>query len=475
MDRLLQAVEVSDVFGDPSTAEITSIELDSRSVQPGALFCCVVGRSHDGHDFAADALASGAVGLLVERPLPLAVPQGVVRPGTLRQAMARLARQLYGDPAGSLLTIGVTGTNGKTTVTHLLTSVLETSGTPCAVIGTLDGPRTTPEAPVLHALLARSRDIGRRAVAMEVSSHALAEGRVEGIRFSAAVFTNLGHEHLDYHGTMEAYFEAKATLFVPDHAELGVVNADDEWGRRLLERGAGPEGIPMVSFSLADATDVATTRDSTVFTWRTQRVALRLRGPYHVANALAAATTASALGVGDDAIVAGLAAAGPVPGRFEVVEVPAPFTVVVDYAHTPDGLRTALHSARQLAAGGRVLCVFGCGGDRDRAKRPAMGAVAAVGADVVVVTSDNPRREDPLEIIEEVLSGIGDRSAVVVQPDRGAAIAEAVAAAGPGDVVLVAGKGHEKIIEAAGMFLPFDDRAEASAAVRARLGGADQR
>ena len=471
MDRLLQAVETTDILGDPSSAEILDIDLDSRHVRPGALFCCVVGRVFDGHDFAPDAVAAGAVGLLVERPLPLAVPQAVLPPGTMRAAMAAVARALHGDPASDLVTVGVTGTNGKTTVTHLIGAVLDAHGVPCTVIGTLDGPRTTPEAPVLHALLAEARDSGRKAVAMEVSSHALAEGRVEGIRFQAAVFTNLGHEHLDYHGTMEAYFEAKASLFTPSHAELGIVNADDEWGRRLLGRGA----IPMQPFSAADAEDVVASRDSTSFTWRGQRVTLRLRGTYHVANALAAAATASALGVPDEVVAAGLSGAAPVPGRFEAVDVPAPFTVVVDYAHTPDGLRTALESARALAGARRVLCVFGCGGDRDRAKRPAMGAEAASGADMVVVTSDNPRREDPAAIIDAVLSGIADRSRVVVEPDRAAAIALAVARAEPGDVVLLAGKGHERTIETAGRFEPFDDRLEAARALRARVGESGSR
>lgn len=470
MDRLLQAVEIADTRGDPSAVEITSVELDSRHVQPGALFCCVVGRVHDGHDFAPLAVAAGASGLLVERPLTVSVPQGVVPAGSMRPTMVRAARALYGDPARDLLMVGVTGTNGKTTVTHLLASVLEAHGLPTEVIGTLHGPRTTPEAPVLQALLARARDEGRRAVSMEVSSHALSEGRVDGIRFSAAVFTNLGHDHLDYHGTLEAYFEAKASLFTPARAAVGVVNADDDWGRRLLADAA----IDMVPFSTGDAVDVVASPDATRFTWRGRRIELALRGDYHVANAVAAATTAAALGVPDDEIAAGLAAAGPVPGRFEVVtvpgEAPTPFTVVVDYAHTPDGLRAALASARRLAGAGRVLVVFGCGGDRDQAKRPAMGAAAATSADLVVVTSDNPRSEDPMAIIEAVLGGVGDRSHVVVEPDRRAAIGLAVADAAPGDVVVVAGKGHEQTIESKGTTVAFDDRIEAVAAMRSRLG-----
>ncbi|MHB8682398.1 MAG: UDP-N-acetylmuramoyl-L-alanyl-D-glutamate--2,6-diaminopimelate ligase [Acidimicrobiales bacterium] len=467
MDRLLEAVEIVDTRGDLAAVDVTSVELDSRSVAPGALFCCVVGRVHDGHAFVADAVAAGAVGLLVERPLPLDVAQAVVAPGSVRGAMAGAARTLYGDPATALTTVGVTGTNGKTTVTHLVAAVLETHGMPTAVIGTLDGPRTTPEAPVLQRLLAEARDGGRRAVSMEVSSHALAEGRVAGIRFDVAVFTNLSHDHLDYHHTMEEYFAAKATLFTPEHAVAGVVNADDPYGRRLLQEA----DIPLVPFSAADAQDVADTGSGTRLRWRGHEVVLRLRGEYHVANALAAATAASVLGVPDDVVAAGLVAAGPVPGRFEVVDVEAPFTVVVDYAHTPDGLRAALASARRLAGAGRVLCVFGAGGDRDRDKRPAMGEAVARGADLVFLTSDNPRREDPQAIIADVRRGMGEGGDVVVEPDRGAAIASAVAAARPGDVVLVAGKGHERTIERDGVLTPFDDVEVSARAVVARLGG----
>jgi UDP-N-acetylmuramoyl-L-alanyl-D-glutamate--2,6-diaminopimelate ligase len=469
MDRLLQGVEVVGTVGDPSSAEVTSVELDHHAVHPGALFCCVVGEHHDGHDFAAAAVEAGAVGLLVERQLPLAVPQAVVPTGRMRPVMAALSATLYGNPSESLLIVGVTGTNGKTTVTHLLGAVLDAHGLPCEVIGTLRGPRTTPESPALQRRLAEARDDGCRAVAMEVSSHALVAGRVEGIEFAAAVFTNLSQDHLDFHGDMESYFEAKAALFRPGRSRLGVVSADDQWGRRLLEQAE----IPTVPFSVEEATEVEVDAAHTAFTWRERRVVLRLAGSYHVANAVAAATTASALGVPMDTIVAGLAAAEPVPGRFEIVPTDAPFTVVVDYAHTPGGLAGALHSARALAAGrgGRVLCVFGCGGERDAGKRPDMGRVAVAGADVVVVTSDNPRSEDPRAIIEQVLAGIPERSAVTVEPDRRAAIVAAVEAAGPGDVVVVAGKGHERSIEVGGASLPFDDRHEAAAAVAARTAG----
>jgi UDP-N-acetylmuramoyl-L-alanyl-D-glutamate--2,6-diaminopimelate ligase len=466
MDRLLEAVEIVETRGVVTGAEVTSVELDSRAVAPGALFCCIPGHHVDGHEFAPDALAAGAVGLLVERPLELDAPQAVVARGTARAAMAQAAAALHGHPSDALTVVGVTGTNGKTTVTHLLAAIFEANGVPTSVLGTLHGARTTPESPVLQRLLAEARHEGKRALCMEVSSHALVERRVDAMHFAAGVFTNLSHDHLDYHGTMEAYFEAKATLFEPERCRLGIVNADDPHGLLLLERAA----IPMVPFSRTGVDEVAVTPAGTTFRWRDHRVHMGLVGDFHVTNALAAATAASALGVPDDVVASGLGAAAGVPGRFELVPGAAPFSVVVDYAHTPDGLVTALRSARLLAGDHRVVCVFGAGGDRDREKRPAMGAAVAAGADLVVVTSDNPRSEDPARIIDEVLGGIGDGAEVVVEPDRRRAIAVAVARAEPGDVVLVAGKGHERTIEVAGTLLPFDDRAEAAAAVAARFG-----
>jgi len=305
-------------------------------------------------------------------------------------------------------------------------------------------------------------------VAMEVSSHALAQARVDGIRFDAAVFTNLSQDHLDYHGTIDNYFAAKASLFTPERAVMAVVNADDPRGRWLLDSAH----VPTVGFTTADASAVESSTRRTAFTWRGRRVELALAGSFHVANALAAATTAAALGVPEDAVQVGLNRARPVPGRFEVLETGAPFTVVVDYAHTPDGLQVLLDSARALAAGHRVLCVFGCGGDRDRDKRPVMGAVATRGADVAVVTSDNPRHEDPDAIIADVVGGVAPGSEIIVRPDRAEAIELVVDMAVPGDVVVVAGKGHETEIEIGDERLPFDDRRVAAAAVARRSGKA---
>ena len=421
MDRLFEGVEVTETRGDIADTEVTSIELDSRSVVPGALFFCVPGSHSDGHDFAASAVAAGAVALLVERVLPLRVPQVVVAPGRARPSMARVACTFYDNPARSLLTVGVTGTNGKTTVTHLLASILDEHGAPCAVIGTLDGARTTPEAPVIQRILDEARRGGRKAAAIEVSSHALTQARVDGIRFDAAVFTNLSHDHLDHHETMEAYFRAKASLFDEQRAALAVINTDDGWGRRLLDAVR----IPAVTYSSDDASEVATGPGRTTFVWKGRKVELALTGSYHVANAL-----------------------------------------VVDYAHTPDGLEVALDSSRRLAGAKRVLCVFGCGGDRDRAKRPLMATVATVAADVTVITSDNPRHEDPAAIIDDIRGGVVAGADVIVEPDRARAIARAVELARPGDVLLIAGKGHETVIEIGDRRLPFDDRLAAAAAVR---------
>ena len=467
MDRLWEGLEVTEMRGDPAAVEVTSVELDSRQVTPGALFVCVPGRRADGHDYAGAAAAHGAAALVVERVLPVDLPQVVVRSGTARRALAQLAGAFYGHPARALTMVGVTGTNGKTTVTHLVASILDAAGRPSAVVGTLQGERTTPEAPVVQRILDEARRGGRSAVAMEVSSHALTEARVDGIRFDAAVFTNLGHDHLDHHGTMEAYFEAKASLFTPVRAALGVVNADDPWGRRLLERCT----IPLVRYGLDDADGIESGPAGTAFRWRGRRIELALSGAYQVGNALAAATTASALGVADDVVAEGLAGARRVPGRFEVVDVDAPFTVVVDYAHTPDALAAALDSARRLVNRGRVLCVFGCGGDRDKEKRPLMAQVATAAADLTVITSDNPRHEDPTAIVEEVARGAAAGAEVEVEVDRGAAIALAVGRARAGDVVLVAGKGHESVIEVGDDRIPFDDRAVAAAAVAALGGG----
>jgi UDP-N-acetylmuramoyl-L-alanyl-D-glutamate--2,6-diaminopimelate ligase len=381
--------------------------------------------------------------------------------------MAPVAAAFHGHPSDALRVVGITGTNGKTTVAYLVQAILEAHGWPTGVIGTLSGARTTPEAPLLQAELAGFRDEGRRAVAMEVSSHALVQHRVDAVHFAVAVFTNLSQDHLDYHGSMDAYFEAKAQLFRAERAEVAVINADDPAGRMLLERG----GVRTVAYSLADAVDLEVGREGSTFRWEGVPVSLLLGGRFNVANALAAATAARELDVPAEAVAAGLAAVRGVPGRFERIEAGQPFTVVVDYAHTPDGLEQALRSAREMAGDGRVVVVFGCGGDRDRSKRPRMGEVATRLADMAVLTSDNPRSEDPQAIIDEVRAGVTRTDVLVVEPDRRAAIEGALAEAEAGDVVLVAGKGHETGQEQAGRVEPFDDRDVAREALAHAVGG----
>jgi UDP-N-acetylmuramoyl-L-alanyl-D-glutamate--2,6-diaminopimelate ligase len=487
MNLLFDDIDVIETAGNPAAVDVRGIAHDSRRVVPGDLFCCVPGLVADGHRFAADAVDRGAVGLLCEHFIPelldRPVVQTLVAPGTIRPVMARLAAAFYGFPARDLLMIGVTGTNGKTTVTQLLGDLLEASGRPTNVMGTLSGARTTPEATEVQRLLARVRDRqrsdGRRhAVAMEVSSHALVQSRVEGIHFDVAVFTNLSHDHLDYHGTMDAYFEAKSSLFASDHALRGVVNADDPWGRRLLDTAR----IPMVEVHRSDAADIVLEPGRTTFRWRGQSVSTPLTGAINVDNTLLAAEAALTLGLEPREVAEALSAVSPPPGRLQVISLPRqgtdalgtpPFTVLIDYAHTPAGLDVVLREARGLTGtDGRVLVVFGCGGNRDRAKRPKMGRAAATLSDVAVLTSDNPRDEDPLAIIEQVRAGVGDEPApgtFEVEPDRRLAIRRALELARSGDVVIIAGKGHESYQEIAGRRLPFDDVVEARRALSARF------
>ncbi len=381
--------------------------------------------------------------------------------------------------------LGVTGTNGKTTVTQILGDLLEGAGHPTNVMGTLSGARTTPEATEVQRVLAgirdRQRADGRRhAVAMEVSSHALVQARVDGVHFDVAVFTNLSHDHLDYHASMEDYYRAKRILFTPEHALVGIVNADDPWGQRLMKEAR----IPVTAVRMRDATDVELHPAMSAFTWRGHRITTPLTGAINVANTLLAAEAAVALGLDAATVAQALAGIKAVTGRFEVLAAPPaggrvgpdspPFTVMVDYAHTPAGLEVVLDEAHRLTTGhGRVLVVFGCGGDRDKAKRPKMGQAAARGSDVAVLTSDNPRHEDPLDIIAEVRAGIDDdpdaSATLIVQPDRHRAIRLALSEAQDGDVVVIAGKGHETYQDVAGRRIPFNDVTEARQALGTRF------
>ena len=488
LDRLLADLEVLETRGDPAATEVTAITHDSGAVAPGALFCCVPGERRDGHDFAPAAVAAGASALLCERVLPevlaaqapiaqvpiaqapmaqvpiAQVPIAQVVVASVRRAMGPAAAALFEHPSRRTPVAGVTGTNGKTTTTHLLAGALRAAGRPAEVIGTLSGARTTPEAPDLQARLAELAARGATA-AVEVSSHALVQHRVDATWFSVVAFTNLSQDHLDFHLSMDDYFAAKASLFTPERAAVAVVNTDDAWGRRLLDSLRRSEDLPARPFSLADAADLEVGPGGSTFRWEGRPVRLHLGGVFNVTNALAALTVARELGADPGAVAEGLSSVRSVPGRFEQVDAGQPFTVVVDYAHTPASLEQVLTAARALvvssngaAPPGRVVVVFGCGGDRDRDKRPAMGEVATRLADLAVLTSDNPRGEDPLAIIEEVRAGVSRTEALVVEPDRRAAIAAGLASARPGDVVVVAGKGHEAVQVTGAEVVPFDDR-----------------
>ena len=474
---------------DPAVdVTITGVAYDSRAVSPGDLFFCVPGARSDGHEFASAAVAAGAAALCVERATGAGVPE--IRVSDSRTAMARLSAAFYGYPANNLTLIGVTGTNGKTTTAYLLESILRVDGYRTGLIGTIEtrigdecqpGVRTTPESLDLHRLFAEMRDAGVDGVAMEVTSHALALGRVEGLRYAAAGFTNLSQDHLDFHADMEDYFEAKRSLFVADRTDRGAVNVDDPYGRKLYETVQ----IPCIGFGHSPEADVRAENvdlgaDGSTFDLvtprATKRLSISMAGAFNIYNSLAAAAVALQADVSLDAVVEGLTATRSVPGRFESISRGQPFSVVVDYAHTPDSLDNVLKAARRLAdaqgSGGRVLCVFGCGGDRDRGKRPLMGAVVAQLADYMVVTSDNPRSEDPIAIIDEILEGViahRSQGPDVVLPDRREAIDEVIGAARPGDVVVIAGKGHETGQEFATVTHPFDDRIVAAEALD-RLG-----
>lgn len=452
LDVLAALVAGARVVGDPSTT-VTSIACDSRSVRAGGIFCCIIGARHDGHRFAADAVARGASALVVERQLDVDVPQIVVV--NSRTAMGVIAAAIFGRPSGSMRVVGVTGTNGKTTTAHLTAEILRHAGWKTDVYGTLSGVRTTPESPVLQEQFSQSLSNGCDAVVMEVSSHALALDRVVGTTFAVGVFTNLGRDHLDFHGTEEQYFAAKAKLFSPELCARGVVNRDDVHGKLLLDTAP----IEMHSFGSSDVTDVVVDLDHHSYRWRSSAVSVAIGGRVNVMNSLAAASAALALGIEEHVVADGLTRAHGVPGRFQTVDNDRGINVVVDYAHTPEAIERLLDGVREVTRpGARVIVVFGCGGDRDRDKRPLMGRSARQGADVVVVTSDNPRSETPQTIIDDVVQGIGahgDDVHVVV--DRREAIELAIGLARPGDAVVIAGKGHESTQTIGDTVVDFDD------------------
>ncbi|MGN6373462.1 MAG: UDP-N-acetylmuramoyl-L-alanyl-D-glutamate--2,6-diaminopimelate ligase [Solirubrobacteraceae bacterium] len=475
--------------------EVSSLAYDSRRVDAGALFFCVTGMQSDGHEFASAAVERGAAALVVERTLHLGVPEVLVE--SARAAMGPIASRFYRDPTERMQVVGVTGTNGKTTTAYLVRALIEAAGERCGLLGTIKSViageerpavRTTPEAIDLHADFRAMLDGGEGACAMEVSSHALALGRTDAVRFAAAIFTNLTQDHLDFHHTMEDYFHAKRLLFAPAgegarSPGVSVVNVADPYGQRL----AGEIDGTLLTFAVEAHADysawsVQSDFGGSRFQLRTpegeRAVRLPLPGLFNVANALGALAAAHALGGELDTLVAALERGVRVPGRFESIDEGQDFAVIVDYAHTPDSLENVLLAARELASqrGGRVLCVFGAGGDRDRGKRPLMGEAAARLSDVVLVTSDNPRSEDPQEIVREIMQGV-ERAArskddlVQVELDRRKAIASAVEQARDDDVLVIAGKGHEQGQEfAGGVKLPFDDATVAREALAVRAG-----
>ena len=458
--------EVMAGAGVPAVAdvEVADLAYDSRAVGPGTLFFCVPGFTIDGHDFAPRAVERGAAALVVERPLALGVPEVVVP--SARAAMAPAAAAFHGDPTARLDVVGVTGTNGKTTTAFLVRALLQAAGRQTGLLGTVTSVvggqerpvvRTTPEAIELQRDFAEMVAGGDVACAMEVSSHALALHRADAIHWAAAVFTNLSRDHLDFHPTMEDYFVAKRRLFEAG-PQVAVVNVDDAYGRRLAD---GLDDAVTFGIDSPDAA-VRATEVQIALTGSRFRVGdLELRTPlpgrFNVLNVLGALGAVRALGVEDAVVADALSAAGRVPGRFEPVDAGQPFAVLVDYAHTPDSLENVLRAARELTDG-RVIVVFGAGGDRDRGKRPLMGRAARTLADRVVVTSDNPRSEDPEAIIAEILDGTGEGPEVEAIVDRRGAIARAIELAGASDVVVIAGKGHEQGQEFAnGRKVPFDD------------------
>jgi UDP-N-acetylmuramoyl-L-alanyl-D-glutamate--2,6-diaminopimelate ligase len=454
---------------------VDSVVHDSRRVVPGSLYACLRGEHFDGHAFAGDAVRAGATALLTDHHLDGVRAAQIVVDDT-RRRLGPIAAEIAGHPSRALTTVGITGTNGKTTTAALMAAIFEVAGQPCGVVGTLHGVRTTPEAPELQSLLREFVSGGKSAAALEVSSHALAMHRVDGTEFDAVVFTNLGHDHLDLHGSQEEYFRAKARLFSPEFSPLGVINADDTYGRLIADAAANDvAGFRVVTFCMDDASEVEVTAGTHRYVWRGRRVEVPLGGDFNVANSLAALTTAVELGIDIDVAVRGVSALDTVPGRFEVVDTDESrrrgVTVVVDYAHTPDGLERLLDAARRVAGtSGSVVVVFGCGGNRDRPKRPVMGVVASRAADRVVITSDNPRDESPEAIIEEIVEGIDRASSARVTTivDRREAIGEAIASAQRGDVVVIAGKGHESTQEFADRTIDFDDRAVARECLEAR-------
>ena len=478
--ELTRNVEVIGPAESPE-AEISGIAYDSRKVRNGYLFAAIRGARTDGNLFVDQAVRRGAGAILSENPKPSAFPRPWIRVEQGRRALAQAAANYFGHPTRDLCLVGVTGTNGKTSTAYLLESILRTGGSPVGLISTISyrtpgwsapAGLTTPESLDLQELFRRFQQNGCRQVVMEVSSHALDLNRVFASRFEAAVFTNLSPEHLDYHESMDSYYLAKKQLFVDTGygpPEVSIVNVDDIWGKKLA--GSIPGRCLTFSLNRPAEFGVLECRSG----WRGMQIRLRIHeedlvvrtpllGSFNLSNLVAAAAAASSLGVGRDALRDGIEACPPIPGRFEQIDCGQSFQVIVDYAHTPDALQNVLAAARELGSR-RVLVLFGCGGERDRAKRPAMGSIAERHSDWVMLTSDNARGEDPMAILAEIQAGFRfDRHEV--EPDRREAIRRLFARAESGDVVILAGKGHEVGQQEGGRVRPFDDRQVARAVLR---------
>ena len=480
LDELIEYLDYKDLINFKNV-NITGISYNSKTTKKGDIFVCLVGEHTDGHEFALNAIENGAAALLVEKKVEgTKIPQVVV--SSTRHKIADIADRFYSSPSKGINLIGITGTNGKTTVTHLIQKIFEENGQKCALIGTLgyklssnseyrDAKHTTPQAPELQATLRMIKDVEKiDNVVMEVSSHALDQNRVGGCRFNGAVLTNLTQDHLDYHITMENYFKAKALLFERlKEDNFAVINADDEYGDRFIS--VVPEGVKVYTYGVRQQSDVMAhninfSLNGAEFTLvanaKEYKVNLHMNGMFSVYNVLAAVTTALAMGIDIEIALKALQNVKGVAGRFEVV-VKKPL-VIVDYAHTPDGLENVLKSAREITPeDGKLICLFGCGGDRDATKRPKMGAIAEKLADKIVITSDNPRSEDPQVIITDIIAGLKsvDTKNVIVEPDRGSAIALLKTIANNNDVVVIAGKGHEDYQILKDKTIHFDDREEA--------------
>lgn len=481
LDELIEHLDYKDLVNFKNV-EVTGISYNSKTTKKGDIFICLTGEYTDGHEYAQNAIENGAVALLTEHTVEAGkIPQIVV--SSTRHKIADIADRFYSSPSKGINLIGITGTNGKTTVTHLIQKILEENGEKCALIGTLgyklssngeyrDAKHTTPQAPELQATLRMIKDVEKiDNVVMEVSSHALEQNRVGGCQFNGAVLTNLTQDHLDYHITMENYFEAKALLFRGlSEGDFAVINADDSYSQKFLD--VVPEGVKKFTYGVKKnaevmAKDINFSLNGAEFTLclngeKEYSVNLHMNGMFSVYNVLAAVTASIAMGIDIKTALKALENVKGVAGRFEVVAKKP--LVIVDYAHTPDGLENVLKSAREITPkDGKLICLFGCGGDRDATKRPKMGAIAENLADKIVITSDNPRSEDPQQIITDIIAGLKNvnTETVTVEPDRGHAISLLKTIAGNNDVVVIAGKGHENYQILKDRTIHFDDREEA--------------